>query len=379
MLPTMPAFTIQRTRSANSRSMLLLTIVLLQSNLLIDALSSSSTASLKQIGRALVDYTAASEYVQSHYHLPFYFGTNNDGVVREEIVYDARQGVLSTKDGVGKPALLDECGFELFRSPTSVVNFSDMNQVRSRYLPELARSLIPQALGIDHEEIDSITFWHPMLRGEELSMQPRSQDHPSTAPVAAMVHMDTDVGAYGLDGILNLVETNRLDYDKDASTTSFDRQKMEAALAGGNRFLFLNIWRPLVPVASAPLGIMATHYEDDPRAYFPKATPCPKSSRWYIFSNMKPTECLVFKQYDRRMDKISDLWHCALDIPSSGSPRPSPRKSFDIKAMVILKEKVSQDQDRLLASTKPEMTLEQSGDFCESQCQREIPSNGNAS
>jgi hypothetical protein len=50
--------------------------------------------------------------------------------------------------------------------------------------------------------------------------------------------MDTDVGAYGLEGILNLVEKNRLeegDDDDDDDSDRFERQTIEDSLARGNR------------------------------------------------------------------------------------------------------------------------------------------------
>jgi hypothetical protein len=94
-----------------------------------------------------------------------------------------------------------------------VPDFSDTQQISSRYLPEL-RALIPKALGLhadDNHSIDFMVFWHPMLRGEGDVIQPRSESRPSMAGVDTMVHMDTDVGAYGgLDGILDLVTKNRI-------------------------------------------------------------------------------------------------------------------------------------------------------------------------
>jgi hypothetical protein len=410
----------------------------------------------RPFGTATVDYSTANEYVREHYNIPDYFGLSDGledggtgiGAVapattcrRLEHVFDGRRGILTEDDGgerdgdVGnhnngsrcttgttiRPAILDDCGFQLFHAPTSVRNFHDMDDVRRHYVRELKESLIPRALGVGNEdEIESITLWHPVLRGEDLAQEPRSDvdGRPSTGPVASQVHIDTDVGAYGWKRIVDLVNRNRVDSAArpgaedcgggcsgsptttatTTKTTPFTHNTKAglmddpatAADELGLRVVLLNVWRPLVHVTRAPLGILATRY--DPAlppggAFFPLAAPdtsTPTGSRWYIFSDMQPDECLVFKQFDRRSDKVSDLWHCALpdftptseqgrddDDPadSSAGPPPTnqPRRSFDIKAMVILKERVPSHLDRFRVARRPELTLEESEALCNSR------------
>jgi hypothetical protein len=84
------------------------------------------------------------------------------------------------------------------------------------------------------------------------------------------------------------------------------------------------------------------------------------------------------------MDKLSDIWHCALTVhrllvDEEGTTNKSnqqtrqpnvPRKSFDIKAMVVLKETVPSNLDRFQAATRPLLTWEESGVFCNAQAQR---------
>lgn len=380
---------------------------------------------LHPIGKAKIDYSTASEYVQEHYGIPNYFGrSDNDdskGTIsstREEHVFDARSGVLEYDNSSSnnastnlnaslRPAELDSCGFQIFRAPTKVQNFFDMNDVRLHYVKELTETLIPHALGIDIDdamnEIESITLWHPVLRGEDLSIEPGLDGRPSMGPVASKAHIDTDVGAYGLEGLCILVDKNRVesiesvvggesernDCNKPATstvTTSIGvKDELMTACNSGCRVILLNIWRPLVPVTSAPLGILATRYDPTlppERSFFPLAAPDTRStSHWYIFSDMRPDECLIFKQFDRRLDKRSDLWHCALTdltmthcnddeklMPNYSTNKP--RRSFDIKAMVILKEKVPSHLDRLEVAQRPELTLEESGEFCNSQARR---------
>ena len=358
------------------------------------------------IGTALIDYTTANEFIEEHYRIPDYFGEDER---RVEPVYDIRKGVFSylkTKNDSGddddtssssssiqlEPAKLDDCGFQVFTAPTKVQDFEDLQDVQANYIQEL-QDLIPKALGVTQDEVESLVLWHPTLRGEELSVGSRLDDRPGLGPIASRAHIDTDVGAFGLEGVCNLVDKNRVDAlppqngdndnddDCTAATTKKDvriKDDLMKACDDRRRMLLLNIWRPLVPVSSAPLGVLAAKYDaSSPQdAVFPNLAPCRKMSQWYIVSNMQPDECLIFKQYDRRLDKMSDMWHCALNVQMKSdtimeysSPK-LPRKSFDIKAMVVLKEKVPAELDRLAKALRPRLTQEESGEFCNEQAQR---------
>ena len=341
------------------------------------SVSDTNTNIVKPMGSAIVDYSTATEFIEEHYNIPLYFG---EQIQRKESIYDGRKGVVvDHKNMYGSAAKLDECGFQLFKAPTQVSNFEDMNEVQKYYINEL-ENLIPKALGVTQEDIEKLVLWHPTLRGEEISVGPRLENRPGLGPIAGKAHIDTDVGAYGLDGVCNLVDKNRV----DATTSSLSKDQsikddLMKACEGGRRMILLNLWRPLVPVSSAPLGLLATKYDTSSvkpeEAVFPKVSPSPEMSHWYIFSNMQPDECLIFKQYDRRLDKMSDIWHCALRIQeeNQGLSKPLqvlPRRSFDIKAMVILKEKVPSHLDRFEATTRPRLSWEESGEHCNVQAQR---------
>jgi hypothetical protein len=452
-----------------------------RSSSLLSLLSSSSPPSIQQtpprnrkheynpkspvrpIGTAVIDYSMAEEYVLEHYQIPHYFrnGDNDSSSsdssslepsIRREKIFDAREGVVvavdsarinnnnNNQDGevlqqqlqqrpLTVPARLDECGFELFHSPTKMSNFRNLTELKQIYEPEL-RNLISKALVLtasdvndgddcdantekeQQQQILSIHFWHPVLRGEEVPLEPRSSTKSAASPIATMAHIDTDVGAYGVDGVCNLVDKNQLldlknnDNDSDNGNDNNDYSIFEELLDAcqhedRHRVVLLNIWRPLVPVTSSPLGIFATQYDirsttnsnpndetenisDDEtttaiiptHTIFPNAVPNFNTSRWYIYSNMQPDECLIFKQYDRRIDKVSDLWHCALtvdiddDDDDDKRAHTRPRKSFDIKAMVVLKEQVPRHLDRFEAAVKPRLTVEESGEFCNDQASR---------
>ncbi len=233
--------------------------------------------------------------------------------------------------------------------------------------------MIPQALEINEEDIERVFFWHPMIRGEQLTPRHRSESQPAFASAASMVHIDTDVGAYGMDGILELVTKNLVDPQSVMMSNNHDPfstlKQQPLSISSNQRFVFLNIWRPLVPVRSRPLAIWAVKYNET-NGMFPKHQPYLDTSRWYIFPNMEPSECLIFKQYDRRLDQSCDFWHTSLDILSKSADGLPLRKSFDMKAIVILKEKVPPQLDRLAASITPGLTLDESANFCAQQAKR---------
>jgi hypothetical protein len=317
------------------------------------------------LGRALIDYSGASEFVQEHYRIPNYFGPGP--VRREESILNARLGVWLPSENAWRRPSLPTCGFACLEALTDVQDFEDLQQVKSIYVRELQR-LIPQALEVDSNQIETILFWYPMIRGEDV-ITPRdssNNERPSLAKPAQMVHIDTDVGAYGLKGILNLVYANLL--GTVVEKLARDQDSIYQQLAVQNRrFLLVNVWRPLTPVTSRPLAIWATHYDED-NGMFPKMRPSLNSSKWYIFPDMQPAECLIFKQYDSRMDQPCDLWHTSVDLTSGHrTGQNEPRRSFDIKAMVIMKETVPPERNRLAASTLPELTLEESKEFCGKQ------------
>jgi len=435
--------------------------------------SSSSLPADRPYGMAQVDYSAAAEYVDAHYGIHDYFGPSRNAKASEPI-YDARAGFIEDVDDKGVvsqqrieyPASLETNGFGISNVSTdATVDYTDLNDVGNKYLKELRDVVIPQALNGGAPEgggrrLRSVVFWHPMIRGEEEtigSQRAARQNEPSTASVATNVHIDIDAGAFGLDGILNLVHKNQVPIDDGVgvsySSDSHERTNLDGQGDGGCnlgtlhpdfcpkraqqqirdenlRFVLLNIWRPLVPVhdARSPLGILATRYPQQRRwdrnsignsidgmrewvgeeeeegtgnsCCFPRR-PCMQRSRWYTFPSMQSNECLIFKQFDRRTDMPSDLRHSALigleripyAIPQESANQPSPnpgrshstlplqppdgipRRSFDIKALVLIEEAVDVENDRLHEAFTPRLTLEESGEFCDCQSKKNRDSN----
>jgi hypothetical protein len=329
-----------------------------------------------------IDYSAANEYIRSHYRTqlshPYFSRVDKDGKVIE-FIYDARKGFWD-EDEPGhlvEPSLM-RCGFMLQHAPTTVTNFKDLEQIQHWYLPQLRNKVIPEAF--PNEKISDIVFWHPMYRGDDQIMskgnirESEQERVLPTASIAPLAHIDTDVGAFdGTDEIVRLVANNRIDDAEQAR--SFSSEALEDVLASGRRFCIVNLWRNVnlhQPVLRAPLAVLSTRYKCDSlkRCCFPYTKPDPSTSRWYTFPNMTTSECLLFLQYDRDIQRPSDLWHCALaSVKESGA---QPRRSFDVRALVVFQDDVSPDRDRFTQDrTRPHLTRQESECFCEDQAKTE--------
>jgi hypothetical protein len=291
---------------------------------------------------ATIDYSAANEYMEAHYGQSRYF----DHAPRQPI-YNARLG-----DEDGMIPELDHHGFELLElSSPEVRDWRDIKHVQQTYLPQL-RALLRQT----YPSAQQILFWHPMWRGTTLKQT------TSTSPPAALVHIDTDVGAYELKDLLQLFRKNCLDGGEDLDHT-------EQAIVAGKRFLIVNAWRNIAsePVQRNPLALYRPIYEAS--LSFPQAPP--KFGHWFWYPHMTPTEVLLFKQYDRRQDKISDLWHCALSLPESNAF--PVRTSLDVRALLILDEGVPPHLDRYRSDRpRPLLSLQQSECFCKEQFSKHV-------
>lgn len=333
----------------------------------VTSLSMPRASLLKPYCTAPIDYSAANEYVDEHYGTLAgrnpYFPHNYSN----EPVYDARIGYIQPQTGrLIKPSLQDS-GFELLEASTTVSDWENKEQWRSVYLPEL-RKLFAEQFG--SENIQHLEFFHPMLRGERMSIRSTSESNKSnllpTSPPAASAHIDNDVGAFEPEQIISLVEKNCLEYVQE-SEDKFPRRALIDAIRNGHRFLIVNCWRNVgtAPVQRVPLGLYAVHYRAITDA-FPAASPDFHNSRWYFFPEMTKEECLFFKQYDRDARCRSDLWHCALQsIDPEDAP---PRESLDLRAFVVLREKVANENDRYSSNRmRPILTLEESADFCQAQ------------
>ena len=109
------------------------------------------TEKSKPIAKAMIEYSAAGEYIETVYDYHQYFG----GDQLLEDIYNGRDGVIN-----GQPANLDSNGFELVASPSIGVNdWTDTDELVEKYLPTLA-SLLKERI----DSLEEVIFWHPMYR-----------------------------------------------------------------------------------------------------------------------------------------------------------------------------------------------------------------------
>lgn len=314
----------------------------------------------------VIDYSAANEYVRSHYNHSQYFG-KNDSVV--EPIYDAR--VLQSKE-LDEKSMLKNNGIALLKVPWEQHQHQDwasLEYVRKLYLPELEKIisiLFPSKM--------MHCFWNPMMRSEtsQISRQDSNIRTP-TANIAPMLHIDTDVGAYdNVRELLNIIEKNKLE------TAGADSQRIskyrwtevaDAIVHGNKRFIIVNFWRNIgdSPIARSPLAILSTRYDKSTNSNsFPNASPDMNESKFYVFPKARNDEVIAFYQYDRDSRSPSDLWHCATSVHDDGAD--APRTSFDIRVLILLNENVPIEFDRYISSrTKPFLSFEESGCFCDEQ------------
>lgn len=318
-----------------------------------------------------ISYSAANEYCAKHYaRAAPYFAEDT----RTEHVYDARQGVFDDDATTLRPASLSSCGFALRPSKTAVADWDSLEQVSTHYLPEL-REKILAALGEEEEgEVSQVVFWNPMLRGEwdersdgpEDDVGSRGTTRTARSGIAAMAHIDTDMLLFGGDceEVARLVERNSVDallegQPRRGARLSARGRAVADALRRGQRFAVVNAWRNIDaggPVRRAPLAVMATDYGSGaPLRVLPEASPSAERSRWYVFPRMTPEEVLLFKQYDRHVGRPSDLWHCALPGVAEGADAP-PRRSFEVRALVVFDELVPSRDDRFAGKAMPRLT-----------------------
>lgn len=324
----------------------------------------------KPYGTADINYSAANEYLDEQYQdkipNPYWPQTQT-----HEPVYNGREGVVMYKNKNNKndaaslvdPAL-ETCGFCLRHLPApDVRDWNHKQQLRDSYLPVLRKFFRDTYDGSDENshnndgkeknnvksKIRHLLFYNPMTRGEDLDAQKSdltSHELP-TSPTQTMAHMDNDWNASNLDRVVGLVEKQSLDYYDDKDSKEFPAEQLRQDIQNGYRYMIVNCWRNAgeTPIQRAPLGVYATHYKDPEKDAFPMARPDLERSAWYVYPEMTPDECLLFKQFDRDDRFVSDIWHCALHSLSK-SDDEARRKSFDVRAFLVLDEKVSNEHDR---------------------------------
>ena len=315
-------------------------------------LLAESHGNIPVVCSAVVDYSAVNEYVQAHYHTAYF-----DVHRTERQFYDGR---ALTSNYASERKALNDNGLAVINSPLrDEINWTKLEDVERCYIPYLK-----QIIHSLFNNVKGYCFWNPMMRGESYSISRPEGEATPTANVAPMVHIDTDIGAFDVADFLDIVDKNAV-YQYTVEDSYSFRQTAQNDIMSNKRFVILNFWRNIgaQPVSSSPLAILSTRY-NNPNKAFPDVSPS-DDSKWYVFSDVTRDEVVVFYQYDRNVMQVSDLFHCAI---SNGDKVGEGRKSFDIRALILLDEDVPEEADRYRKGrTRPVLSFQESGSFCHEQ------------
>jgi hypothetical protein len=218
---------------------------------------------------------------------------------------------------VDEQLTLDGQGFALMRSPTTTVNLYDEDEVRAVYYPEVER-VVKEATGAARV----LVFDHNVRCG----------------PMAKE----------GLNGAREPVRFAHNDYTlKSGPQRVRDLMGDEAEALLKNRFVFINVWRPIRgPVEEAPLAVcdaksmrladfVPTDLKYRDRTGEVYSVAFNPEHRWFYFPRMQRDEALLLKCYDSSTDGRA-RWtaHTAFDDPTS-PPDPASRESIEARTIAF--------------------------------------------
>jgi hypothetical protein len=226
--------------------------------------------------------------------------------------------LVSVADGRhrAQEATLDREGFALVRRATAVENFSE-EEIREVYYSETAE-LVKRATGASRV----LVFDHNLRRddgrpdGEDGNRQPVRRVHNDYTEGSAPKRIGELLG----------------------------REAAEAL--EGKRIAFVNLWRPLATVETAPLALAEANsvppedlvaadlvYPDRTGEIY-YAAPNP-AHRWTYYPAMTPEEALLIKCYDSENDgRARFTLHSAFDDPTTARDA-APRQSIEARTIAV--------------------------------------------
>ena len=244
------------------------------------------------------------------------FGPNN---IRSRYAGERELRQVEVRNGrlMADRLSLDEQGFVLVPHATEVADFFDLEQLRSRYYPEVER-LIRSTAGATRV----VVFDHTLRSGDAAQREAKLVREPVLS-----AHNDyTEWSA-----------PNRL--------REVLPEEAEALLA--RRFAIIQVWRAInQPIRSNPLAIAdASSVEPADLLIAERRYPhrvgqtyqlrySPKH-RWFYFPEMRRDEALIFKVYDSQRDgRARFVPHTAFDDPATPAGA-APRESIEARAFAF--------------------------------------------
>ncbi|HZF26796.1 MAG TPA: CmcJ/NvfI family oxidoreductase [Steroidobacteraceae bacterium] len=218
---------------------------------------------------------------------------------------------------------LDREGFRLVDCPTATRNFRDADEVQRVYRPETER-LIADLTGARKVLATGVVLrWgeRSAASGSLLNSRP-----------ARFVHVDYSRKSFDEFANMHLINAGI--------------EAVDPWLKG--RYVAFNIWRVLSPPPQdVPLGICAASSTSPADVVTGLAVIDPPNAPelrfesslfrfnpehlWFYFSNMQPTEALVFKAFDSERHRVQGCPHSAFNDPTCPEG-VTPRASVEIRA-----------------------------------------------
>jgi hypothetical protein len=222
-------------------------------------------------------------------------------------IHDAREAA--------QDLALETNGFVLLKRPTACVNFSDPDEVKRVYYPEI------EALVKELTDARRVLIFGDIVRSD-------SADTPDGRQPARGAHVDYDEA------------TCRMWTEMLAG-----KEEADDLLKG--RFMLMNLWRPIRTVEKTPLAlcdastvekgdlnpsqIMSGLNGTAPTMSGYNLHYSPRH-RWYYTPRMQPDEILAFKLCDSDRGRVQWTGHTAFDDPTS-PPDARPRQSIEIRTI----------------------------------------------
>jgi len=216
------------------------------------------------------------------------------------------------------PLSLDREGFALVSDRTAVGNFSDDDEIRRVYYPEID-TLLKTCTGARRV----VVFNHQVRRGGP----PRSTTGRQALAPLQVVHNDETM-EHGAERL-------------------FECLPGEATRLSRRRCMAINVWRPIRgPVQESPLAIcdgrsiapadcVTRQFDDRGRArhwYILRYNP---AHRWFYFPLVAREEALLLKCYDSCEDgRTRFAAHAAFTDPTTPADAP-PRESIEVRALAL--------------------------------------------
>ncbi len=242
---------------------------------------------------------------------------------QEEFFFETEEQMVPINDlrSVTAQMTLDNEGFTLLSKPSTVANFYDDSEVKSRYFDEI-RTLLTQELGAEEVIIFDATRRSDAQHG--------ASNRDGSRKPASLIHVDyTETSGPGrLEELMG-------------------EAKLDSLLKAGKRLVQVNVWRSIAgvvqrsPLALADASSIAERDLHATDQVFPERVgeiyhlSHNPAQRWYYTSAMTQDEVLLIKGWDSDTDRARFTPHTAFELPNTMPDAPA-RESIEVRTYAIV-------------------------------------------